>query len=107
MGIPRLTRLLQPYADSKALKGQEVVLDGPAFCYHINHICLSTRKSARNPLEAAVSYKELGTVAIAWLDGLRNSGVVVLVYFAFAPSLSLTLFQETDILRRLPASLQI
>jgi hypothetical protein len=75
MGIPRLTWLFRPYAEIESLDAPVMVLDGPAFCYHIYFICLSSRKFARNALEACVSYKELGQVAVAWLDCLTASGV--------------------------------
>ncbi|KAG9237755.1 XPG domain containing-domain-containing protein [Amylocarpus encephaloides] len=83
MGVPRLTRLLRPYAtESQSLRGTSVVVDGPAFCYHAYHICLSARWKARNQFEAAISYAEVGRVAIAWLDALRLSGVSIRhIYF--------------------------
>ena len=77
MGITRLTWLLRQYAEPKSLEAQEVVIDGPALCYHIYYLCLSTRKTARNSLEAGISYRELGLVTIAWLDQLRASRVKV------------------------------
>lgn len=52
-----------------------MVIDGPAFAYHVYYLCLSSRSHARRPLEAVPSYTELGETAIQWLEGLRNEGV--------------------------------
>jgi hypothetical protein len=77
MGIPHLTRFLRPYAVSGPLSGQEAVIDGPAFAYHIYHILLSSRQSSRNQLEAAISYDEIGNATISWLKALQESRVTV------------------------------
>jgi hypothetical protein len=75
MGIPRLTKLLHPYASVEPLREAEVVLDGPAFCYHIYHICLCSRGAAPNPFEAGITNAELGAAAVAWLKALQTSNV--------------------------------
>ena len=75
MGIPHLTTFLQPYAETGSIAGKHVVIDGPGFAYHVYYVCLSARPAAWNSFEAAPSYKELGEACIAWLNGLRESGV--------------------------------
>lgn len=77
MGIPHLTQYLRPHAVSGPLSGQDAVIDGPAFAYHIYYILLSSRQSSRNQLEAAISYDEIGSVAISWLKALQKSRVTV------------------------------
>jgi hypothetical protein len=77
MGIPHLTTFLHPYAESTALDGEDAVVDGPALAYHVYYSCLSRRPTARNPFEAAPSYKEIGVAIIEWLDRLRMSGITM------------------------------
>jgi len=74
MGIPHLATHLQPYAKHGPLVG-DVVVDGPAFAYHVYFICLNNRPAARNAFEAAPTYHEIGKTAIAWLDGLMAAGI--------------------------------
>ncbi|CAG8979707.1 hypothetical protein HYALB_00003938 [Hymenoscyphus albidus] len=83
MGIPRLTKILRPYALSGPLEYQVVVIDGPALSFHIYHLCLSSRREiARNQLETGITHKELGDVAIQFLDSLRDHRVFVReIYF--------------------------
>lgn len=78
MGIPHLITLLQPYSELRLLEGQDVVIDGPAWAYHIYYICLGRRSSSRGPFQALPSYAEIGDAAIEWLDGLRQSNVSML-----------------------------
>lgn len=54
-----------------------MIVDGPGLCYHIHYKCLAARPEARNALEAAPSYEELGEAAIEWLDGLQKTGATV------------------------------
>lgn len=75
MGIRHLTTSLRPYATLESLSGRTVVIDGPSFAHQIYYICLRAAPRAKNAFEAAPSYRELGEVAIAWLDGLRGSNV--------------------------------
>lgn len=75
MGIPHLITHLRPFASTKDLEGQSVVIDGPGLAYHVWHICLASNPRARNPFEAAPSYKVIGDTVLQWLDELRNSNV--------------------------------
>jgi len=77
MGIPHLITFLRPYAEQESFAGRDVIVDGPGLCYHIHYKCLGRRTEARNALEAAPSYEELGNAAIEWLQGLREGGAVV------------------------------
>jgi hypothetical protein len=77
MGIRHLITFLSPYATAVSLSGRSVVIDGPGFAHHIYYTCLGARPSARNPFEAAPSYRELQNVAIAWLDALRDNGATM------------------------------
>lgn len=75
MGIRGLIRHVRPFAHSASLRDQEVVIDGPAFAHHVYHLCLGARGTANNALEAAPSYGELVTAAIAWLEDLKANRV--------------------------------
>ena len=79
MGFPHLITFLEPYAvrEGLARRASCVVIDGPGFAYHVYHIYLNANPGVCNPLAAIPTYKELGDAAIAWLDGLRKTGVVV------------------------------
>ena len=77
MGIRHLTTFLRPYATTESLDGRDVVIDGPSFAHHVYYICLSASKDARNALEAAPSYQRLVDTALAWLDKLQTSNVVM------------------------------
>ncbi|KAJ5040535.1 uncharacterized protein L3040_006188 [Drepanopeziza brunnea f. sp. 'multigermtubi'] len=78
MGIRHLITFLRPYATTlESLGGHKVVIDGPSFAHQIYYICLQASPGAKNALEAAPSYRELVNVAIAWLDGLRESNVQI------------------------------
>ncbi|EKD21432.1 DNA replication initiation factor cdc45 [Drepanopeziza brunnea f. sp. 'multigermtubi' MB_m1] len=83
MGIRHLITFLRPYATTlESLGGHKVVIDGPSFAHQIYYICLQASPGAKNALEAAPSYRELVNVAIAWLDGLRESNVQIMkIYF--------------------------
>lgn len=73
MGILHLIFHLRPYAEIvSSLRDQDVVIDGPAMAYHIYHICLSLRPEAKNPFEAAPTYRELGEAVILWLEFLQT-----------------------------------
>lgn len=75
MGIPHLITYLRPYGVVGALDGCNVVIDGPGLAYHIYHFCLTLRPLARNRLQAAPSYKEVGEAVIVWLDHLQARNV--------------------------------
>lgn len=74
MGIPHLITALEPYAELEALAGQEIVIDGPAFAYHIYYICLRTRQDARGSSDAAPPYLQICSTAIEWLKALEENG---------------------------------
>ncbi|KFY27296.1 hypothetical protein V493_03588 [Pseudogymnoascus sp. VKM F-4281 (FW-2241)] len=88
MGIPHLITHLRPYSESTNFNGQDVIIDGPAFAYHIFHTCLAEVPEARNPFEAFPSYKKIGDAAIRWLEELEGFGVEVKkIYFdGFLPA---------------------
>jgi hypothetical protein len=77
MGVRHLITFLRPYATSEALAGKQLVIDGPAFAYHIYHIALQSRGNATSYFEAVPSYNVLADTAITWLDGLRASNAVM------------------------------
>jgi hypothetical protein len=78
MGIPHLITYLRPFATLENLAGQSIVIDGPAFAYHVWHICLLRQSSAwRNPFEAQPSYKDVADTALGWLDELRRYNVTM------------------------------
>ena len=75
MGIPHLTTTLQPFARREALNGKTVVIDGPAFAYHIIYLCeLASRPIG--PLTQP-SPALLGETALAWLDMLERHKISV------------------------------
>ncbi len=71
MGVPHLKRHLEPYAQRNVIKDRQLVIDGPAFAYHVLHLCL--RGATESPFDQP-SYHDLGTTAIRWLDQLRITG---------------------------------
>ncbi|KAG8168062.1 hypothetical protein KVR01_003751 [Diaporthe batatas] len=79
MGIRGLTAALRPFAAYSKL-ADSVVVDGPAFAYHIFFACrLESRVSTalQDP-----SYTALGSAAISWLDNLQSRGSkVAAIYF--------------------------
>jgi len=87
MGIPRLMTQVSPYGepvtwhkrdnlseDPPPAGRENIIIDGPSFCYFIHHKCLSSKIHARHALEAVPSYQELSGAAIAWLDELEMFG---------------------------------
>ena len=97
MGIARLTAHLQPYAQSSVFAAhhhrsrrpsndqrycETAIVDGPALAYFAYARALALRSTARNALEAAPSYGEVGRIAVEWLAMLERHGFVVdAVYF--------------------------
>ena len=77
MGIPHLITHFRPYSENTNFNGQNVIIDGPGFAYHIFHACLAEEPDARNPFETFPSYKKIGDAAIRWLEELENFGVEV------------------------------
>lgn len=71
MGIRGLTAALRPFAARSKL-ADSVVIDGPAFAYHILFACrFESRVSTA--LEDP-SYSVLGSAAIRWLNNLQSRG---------------------------------
>ncbi|KAK2001640.1 hypothetical protein LX36DRAFT_653140 [Colletotrichum falcatum] len=81
MGIPHLLKHLSPYGVLGPIDGDRVVIDGPAFAYHIYHLC--TRSTSGLP-----SYDLLGRTALAWLDQLTDHDIsIAAIYFdGFLPA---------------------
>ena len=77
MGIPHLITFLQPYAEVESLGQQDVIIDGPAFAYHIYYTCQANRPDARGPFDAIPSYGEIEEASVRWLDSIRGSGASV------------------------------
>ncbi|KAK3987840.1 Deoxyhypusine hydroxylase [Cladorrhinum sp. PSN332] len=87
MGIPRLKRNLEPFADKGIIEPCKAVVDGPALAYHALNLCSrATLKSS--PFEQP-SYELLGRTAIAWLTKIEEYGLEVShIYFdGFLPML--------------------
>ena len=84
MGIPHLTRHLQPYGEKIVYPKREsktdagpstaAIIDGPALAYHCFYACLARNTRARNALEAMPSYQTLGDAAVTWLDQVESYG---------------------------------
>lgn len=74
MGYSHLTLFLQPNAPFVTLSGQDFVIDGPGFAYNIYFVCLYHKSDERSTFDAAPSYQELGSAAIAWLDEIERGG---------------------------------
>jgi hypothetical protein len=87
MGIPRLMTQVTPYGEpvtwhkptepplsDPPASRENIIIDGPSFCYFIHHKCLSTKTHARHALEAVPTYQELSEAAIVWLNDLEGFG---------------------------------
>lgn len=77
MGIPHLITHLEPYAESEHLASKNVVIDGPAFAYHVYHICMSAKTDARGLFQITPSYAEISKLAIEWLQELEHHGATM------------------------------
>jgi hypothetical protein len=75
MGIPQLRRQLEQYAERAVIAAGAVVLDGPAFAYHVLNLC-SRLRPKYDPFEQP-SYELLGKTAIAWLDKIQKCDLSV------------------------------
>ena len=82
MGIPQLLNHLRSYAspfalppDGRGANESTAIIDGPGLAYHAYHRALSRRTTARNALEAAPSYAEIGHIAVTWLKTLDQHGL--------------------------------
>jgi len=82
MGIPHLLNHLRSYASPFVLSSggrdaneSTAIVDGPGLAYHAYYRALSRRTNARNALEAAPSYTELGGIAVEWLQTLEQHGL--------------------------------
>lgn len=91
MGIPRLKKLVQPYAKSTVLgcktpgceehpDSNQVIIDGPSLAYHIYYRLLAHKDSDLCPMDAVPSYKDIGTGILIFLDELQRHRV--LMYYA-------------------------
>ena len=74
MGIPRLTSSLEPYAVRSQLTGR-VVIDGPAFAYHILYVC--RRECRTNGPLTEPTYGQLSEAALQWLNGMGECGITM------------------------------
>lgn len=72
MGISGLIRVLKTVASRSELRGR-VVIDGPAFAYHILHLA-RVEVDASTALEEP-TYSILGSTALRWLENLESYGV--------------------------------
>lgn len=81
MGIRYLSLTISPYGEPRVLGSDtRVVIDGPAFAYHIIRLC-SPKHGSTSPF-AQPSYQLLGSTAVAWLDELESQGPeVAAIYF--------------------------
>jgi len=84
MGIPHLTHSLSPYGDKVVLPqnpadNQNAIIDGPSLAYHVFYVCIARRAGARNALDAAPTYQELGQAAVDWLEQIETYGLKMYV----------------------------
>lgn len=79
MGIPHLYNYLRPYAlpesfSSAAAQSTPLYIDGPGLAHHVYHLALcSTRLTASNPWESAISYRDFQTAVVTYLDLLTEA----------------------------------
>jgi hypothetical protein len=75
MGIRGLTSLIKPYGPRDTIKpGDNVIVDGPSFAYHIYHIC--RQKYSVNPCEYHYpTYRDFTRTALTYLDTLISHGI--------------------------------
>lgn len=74
MGIPGLASRLEPYAaryTSTELEDYTAIVDGPALAYFAHRIASEGKKSR------LVSYADITTAAIRWLDRLEEAQIKV------------------------------
>lgn len=76
MGVPRLAAVLEPFAHTKSLDNESLVIDGPGLAYHMHQL---SRRKINYP-----SYEALGKTAIEWLDSLIERHVTVYVGMRFS-----------------------
>lgn len=74
MGISNLINVLSPWAITGSLTNEKIVIDGPAFAYHILSLCRGN--GVHQP-----SNRLLGRVAVDWLVELERSGAKMSVSF--------------------------
>lgn len=93
MGIPHLTRLLQPHAIptvvgcktpqckkhrfQRGASLQQIIIDGPGLAYHVYQKILDQKPRTINALDAMPTYSELGYATIALLNELESYGLKV------------------------------
>lgn len=92
MGVPGLTKALQPFGTtidiSASPQPRRAVIDGPALSHHMYHKLLAVQGEgrARNALQAMPSYAEVCSAVVSWLDALQGHGVTV---YDMSPDLQL------------------
>ena len=85
MGIPKLSRDLEPYrrtvivgssSSNSALDHiNALVIDGPGLVYFVYNRLLATKPPTSNPLDAQLSYAEICKAVRSLLFAIRNHGV--------------------------------
>lgn len=73
MGISGLLAILEPWAERGTLRGERVVIDGPAFAYHIFAILQS--HGVHRP-----SGKQIAQTAIKWMDHLASQDTTMFLH---------------------------
>ena len=113
MGIPNLSRDLEPYQEeiilgkgnieSKATSIQSIVIDGPALVYFLYYRLLSSTESrVLHALDAQPSYQQICQAATTFLVALQGNevGVYTSLKFSFICYLELRLFEQGENLFR-------
>lgn len=88
MGIPRLRRHLEPFAESIVLgctttnckehsTKQVIIIDGPSLAYHIYYRVFAHKPAYLGSIDAIPSYTELGEAFLIFLDELIRCGIKV------------------------------
>lgn len=70
MGIPHLKSTLEPYGQVGTIRGERVVIDGPAFAYHITGVL----QGNGTPDPTA---KQIAQTAVKWVTTLSSQGTVM------------------------------
>lgn len=88
MGIARLRKHLEPFAESIVLgcmtinckehsAQREIIIDGPSLAYHIYYRLFAHKPAYLGPIDAIPSYNELGKAFLVFLDELVRYGIKV------------------------------
>lgn len=73
MGIPNLITTLEPWAEQGTIHGERVVIDGPAFAYHV--LAILEGNGIVQP-----SGKQLAQTAVHWMNKLAGKGTIMLAH---------------------------